>query len=150
MATLFAPSSSQLRDKNLEEVVARFLKMCPSGSKQAESSMPWDIMASKGASLLAEAFKFNMAMEKQVNVFREAAIFAKAELDDAKQELARFETSIPFFNKALTEAENMRDVALVESKQLAWALDTETFRSLHHHDERESLREDRALLWDEN
>ncbi|KAK1549775.1 hypothetical protein Q3G72_007613 [Acer saccharum] len=72
------PSSSQLRDKNLEEVVARFMKVCPRGSMQAETSMPWDIMASKGAPLLAEAFKFSVVIEKQVNVFREAAISARA------------------------------------------------------------------------
>ncbi|KAK0570840.1 hypothetical protein LWI29_007299 [Acer saccharum] len=150
MATPFAPSSSQSREKNLEEVVARFLKVCPGGSMLAESSMPWDIMASKGASLLAKAFKFNMAMEKQVNVFREATISAKAELDNARQELVRSETSIAFLNKALTEAENRRDAALVESERLSRALDKETFRSNQCRVERESLREDKALLRDEN
>ncbi|KAK0595413.1 hypothetical protein LWI29_006386 [Acer saccharum] len=138
VATPSALSSSQSQDKNLKEVVARFVKVCPCGSMQAESSMQWDIMALKEASFLAE-----------VNVFREAAISAKAELDEAKQELARFESSIAFLNKALTEAENMRDAALVESERLMWALDTETFRSLRRRAERESLREDRALLRDE-
>ena len=57
-------------------------------------------------------------MKKQVNVFREAAISARAEFEDAKQELARFETSITFLNKALTVAENRRDATLVDSERL--------------------------------
>ncbi|KAK4859691.1 hypothetical protein QYF36_010075 [Acer negundo] len=96
----------------------------------AKTSMPWYIMVSKGASLLAEAFRFTVAMEKQVTVFREATISAWVELEDAKRELAWSETSIDFLSKSLTEVENARDKALADSVQLEQALDMETLRSL--------------------
>ncbi|KAI9192677.1 hypothetical protein LWI28_026458 [Acer negundo] len=47
------PAVVQQQDKNLEEVVARFMKVCLIDSMQAESSMPWDVMVLKGASLIA-------------------------------------------------------------------------------------------------
>ncbi|KAI9173497.1 hypothetical protein LWI28_002254 [Acer negundo] len=144
------PSSSQTRDKNLEEVIAHFLKMCPSESMQAETLMPWDIMVSKGAFLLPKAFRFTVAMEKQVNVFREATISTRAELEETKRELARSETSIKFISRLVTEAKKARDKALVDSARLERALDTETLRSLHRREERNSLKSEKVLLRDEN
>ncbi|KAI9181979.1 hypothetical protein LWI28_020746 [Acer negundo] len=101
---------------------------------QDETSMPWDIMVSKGAFLLAK-----------VNVFREADIFARAELEDTKQELARFKISIEFQSRSVTEAEKARDKALADS-----TLDIKTFRSLRHREERDSLKSKKVLLRDEN
>ncbi|KAK1583370.1 hypothetical protein Q3G72_023114 [Acer saccharum] len=116
------PLSSQLWDRNLEEVVAWFMK----------------------------AFKFSVAMEKQVNAFREAVTSAKAELEDAKQDLAQSETSIDFLNRALTEAEMERDTALADLERLKLALKLETLKSLSRQVERESVKAKRNLLLDEN
>lgn len=91
-----------------------------------------------------------MEMETQVNGFREAAIFARAELEDAKQELAWSETNIDFLSRSLTEAEGRRDASLENLEWLKRALDTKTFRSLCCREEREGYKSENILLRDEN
>ncbi|KAI9153251.1 hypothetical protein LWI28_008432 [Acer negundo] len=99
---------------------------------------------------ISKAFRFTVAMEKQVNVFKEATISARVELEDTKQELARSKISIEFLNRSVTEAEKERDKALADSARLERALDIETLRLLRREEKRDSLKSEKVLLRDEN
>ena len=48
------PSGSGSRDSSQDEVISKFITACPGGGLLPMSSLPADILASKGASLLAE------------------------------------------------------------------------------------------------
>ena len=75
---------------------------------------------------------------------------ARAELEDAKKDLALSEKSIDFLNRSLTEVERGKEETLVDSERFERALDTETLRSLHRYDKRDGLKREKTLLQEEN
>ncbi|KAK4842005.1 hypothetical protein QYF36_014143 [Acer negundo] len=73
-----------------------------------------------------------------------------AELENSKREQARYEKSINFLSRSLTDAEKARDKALADSARLEQASNMETLKSLHRREERGSLKSEKVLLRDEN
>ncbi|KAI9192232.1 hypothetical protein LWI28_019823 [Acer negundo] len=144
------PSGLGSGDASHYEVVFRFKASCPGGSLMSMAKLPTKILAAKWASVLAEGFKFALAMEKQLLTLKEAYIGLEAKLEDTQQELAQAQQSMAPLLQATKASEDGRQVAMVEAQCYLRCLDTETVRSLRQHEERECLKIEKKLLQDEN
>ncbi|KAI9191344.1 hypothetical protein LWI28_007211 [Acer negundo] len=67
--------------------------------------MPRDLLFTRGPSLLAEAFKFNLAKEQQLKTLQEANIAAGAELEEARRDLARSKEVVDTLTRFDVESE---------------------------------------------
>ncbi|KAK4860049.1 hypothetical protein QYF36_016388 [Acer negundo] len=83
------PSGSRSGSVTHDEVVSQFIASCPGESLMNMVKLPAEILAAKGASILAEGFKFALAMEKQLLTLKEAYIGLQARLADTQQKLAQ-------------------------------------------------------------
>ncbi|KAK0606016.1 hypothetical protein LWI29_033178 [Acer saccharum] len=104
------------------------------------SSLPTDILATKGAALLAE----------QVTALREANLALQAKVEEAKGDLARAEENVISLVQAASESESRRQAVVVEFERMTHAYNTETIISTHRKAERESVKAEKAVLLDEN
>ena len=89
-------------------------------------------------------------MWQQVMDLKEANIAARAELEEARKDLAHSEKSVDALIRSATESKNGRQEALVEFKWMKRALDIEIVWSLRCCKERESLKVEKSLLQDES
>ncbi|KAK0605235.1 hypothetical protein LWI29_024425 [Acer saccharum] len=91
------PFRSRSRDSSQEEIISKFITACLGGSLHQMSSMPMDILVTKGAALLAE-----------VAILNEANLALQAKLDEAHAELARSEENVTTLVQAATESKSGR------------------------------------------
>ena len=81
-----------------------------------------------------------------MTTLQEVANAARVELEKTKKDLARFEKSMDFLNRAITKAEKDRDNALVDLEWLKHTYDTERMKSICRATKRDTLKEEKILL----
>ncbi|KAK4840475.1 hypothetical protein QYF36_009682 [Acer negundo] len=109
------PLGSRLGGANHDEVVSRFKASCPGGSLMSMAKLHTEILAAKGASVLAEGCKIALATEKQLLTLKEAYIVLQARLKDTHEELAQSQQSMTPLLQAAKESEEGRQAVMVEA-----------------------------------